>query len=294
MVLEEYISACPICNGTQFKSIMVCKDHTVSHETFSLMECNKCLFTFTNPRPAIDQLENYYLSDNYISHTNKATGLIDKIYLQARKYTLRKKLKLLNNISNEKRVLDYGCGTGAFLNYCKNNGWAIGGIEPATKARTQAIQLTQADIVPSISEIKGTYGVITLWHVLEHIPDFKEKLTQIKQLLSTEGKLVIAVPNLKSYDAHHYKEYWAAYDVPRHLWHFSQTDMQSVLEQQQLKLLTVIPMKLDSFYVSMLSEKYKNNAGLQGLTKAFLVGLKSNMKAGSSNNYSSLIYVAQK
>lgn len=290
------ITSCPTCGSKQFSDFHSCIDYTVSHETFKLRECTTCQMLITTPRPDDNDLGKYYQSKDYISHSNKAASLIDKIYLIARHYTLRKKLNLISNYKHQGTLLDYGCGTGEFINICKSNGWEIKGVEPSTTARAKASELTGEKITESIQDIDSQHDVITLWHVLEHVPDLERTVDALYSRLKENGIIFIAVPNYKSFDAQHYKNYWAAYDVPRHLWHFDQNSMKELLTKKQFTLEKIVPMKLDSFYVSLLSEKYKNNqlSSVSGMIKAFLTGLKSNMKAKKNGNYSSLIYIARK
>ena len=294
------ILVCPICNGDQFEPYLRCEDFTVSHETFNIVTCSNCQFTLTNPVPDATKIGNYYLSTSYISHSNKAATFIDKLYLLARSFTLRWKVNLVQEQSTKSStisLLDYGCGTGAFLKKCKSKGWNISGIEPSDTARQKSIFMTGEDIAPSIQDLnKNNFDIITLWHVLEHIYDLNNTLQKLKDKLHSNGTLFIAVPNLKSLDAHHYSKYWAAYDVPRHLWHFSQQNMERLLQQNGLKLIHTLPMKLDSYYVSILSEKYKNNgrSTIITLIKGILTANKSNRKAKKTREYSSLIYIVRK
>jgi 2-polyprenyl-3-methyl-5-hydroxy-6-metoxy-1,4-benzoquinol methylase len=290
------ISACPICNGSDFKEHLICTDYTSSHENFTIKKCGSCQFLMTDPRPEDASLSKYYLSNKYISHTGKGENLIDKVYLLARKFTLAKKRKLINKHSTKRSALDIGCGTGEFLSELKSHGWQIAGVEPSDNARALAEKITETKIYQSLLEIhEGAYDVVTLWHVLEHLPNLSQALTTISKLINPTGTIFIAVPNPNSFDAKHYKSFWAGYDVPRHLWHFSQDNMKMLLEKNGLKIVSVVPMKLDSFYVSMLSESYENQGKhkLIQLLSAFLVGLRSNIRGKTTSEYSSLIYVAR-
>lgn len=291
------VSNCLICNNNNLKPFQSCTDYTVSHETFQLKKCENCGFVLTSPRPDDSSIGQYYLSENYISHANKAASLIDKLYLIARIYTLNWKVKLLGDPGINKKILDYGCGTGEFLSTCKKAGWQISGIEPSEKARRQAEQSTSIPIKESLNdETESNFSAITLWHVLEHVPNLNEVLQELNRRLNPKGTMFIAVPNHKSQDAARYKENWAGYDVPRHLWHFSQHSMKLLLENNGLKLVRTVPMKLDSYYISLLSEKYKNQnkSSLTGLIKAFIFGSISNIKGRNTGEYSSIIYIVKK
>ena len=267
---------------------IICQDYTVSQETFNLKLNTTYDLLYTDNLPS--DLSKYYESDAYISHTDSKKTIIDKLYQIVKNYTLKKKLRLINSFNTEqKNLLDIGSGTGDFLNTAKKNNWQVRGVEPSKAARDLAAEkgIQLEENIYNFSSEK--FDVITLWHVLEHITDLDEYITQIKKLLSPKGILIIAVPNFKSYDAKHYKQFWAAYDVPRHVWHFSQKSISLIFKEFNFKLSKILPMKFDSFYVSILSEKYKT--GNSNLIKAFFVGLRSNIKAKSKKEYSSLIYI---
>lgn len=299
--MYERLEHCPVCNSSDFSNSIICKDYTVSQESFVIVECNRCNFRFTNPRPRAEELDKFYESEDYISHTNSSKSVVDVVYKTVRKFALKGKLKLINKLSKskDKKLLDVGCGAGVFLNYCAENGWQTNGVEPNGKARAIAKNDSSSLIVEKLSDVEHTnFDTITLWHVLEHIPDLNSTIETLKSLLDSKGRLIVAVPNLESWDAWHYDKHWAAYDVPRHLYHFSQGTMVNLMKQHKLKVEAILPMKLDSFYVSLLSEKYRkhdNEAKGNGYIKAVIKGYKSNRYAKKhNNNYSSLIYIIKK
>lgn len=275
------------------KPYLTVKDHSVSGEIFQLVHNETSDLLETHPQPTLESLPNYYESDDYISHTDSKRNLFEKTYHHIRSISLKRKLKLINSFNtSDKKLLDIGCGTGDFLQTALNNNWDVSGIEPNSQARQIANTKTE-NAVSEPDQIlefpKHTFDVITLWHVLEHLPNLEEQIVTYKTLLKKDGTLIIAVPNFKSFDAIHYKEFWAAYDVPRHLWHFSQTAISKLVSKQRMEVVKTLPMIFDSFYVSLLSEKYKT--GSKNIAKAFWVGLRSNMKAKRSGEYSSLIYM---
>lgn len=295
MALES-VTACPICKGNNFDPFNKCTDFTTSLEEFAIVTCKTCGFLITSPRPDSNSIGKYYQSENYISHTNSSKNLIDKIYKTVRSFTLQWKLNLIQSYKPSGKILDFGCGTGEFLNTCKTANWVCTGVEPSVAAREKASQLTNPNIVGTLSQTDHSkFDVITLWHVLEHVENLNEKLTELKSYLAEGGIIFIAVPNHESLDAKIYKSFWAGYDVPRHLWHFSQSTMNRLLSSHGLKLINTIPMKQDSFYVSLLSEKYRQpNANiLIHAIKAFAIGLRSNLAANRNRNYSSLVYIAK-
>jgi 2-polyprenyl-3-methyl-5-hydroxy-6-metoxy-1,4-benzoquinol methylase len=268
------------------------KDHSVSNEYFELKKNSKYGFLETTPLPDISKLSKYYETEEYISHTDAKRNLFEKVYHLVREYAIKNKIDLINKEQEKGKLLDVGCGTGDFLFAAKNNGWNVTGIEPNKNARKIANKKNTNTIFNTIkleSLPSNSFDVITLWHVLEHLPNLEKQIEVFKKLLKPNGTIIIAVPNYNSFDANYYKEYWAAYDVPRHLWHFSQNSIKNLFEKFQIKLNKTIPMKFDSFYVSLLSEKYKT--GKQNPFKAFWIGFRSNIKAKHTSEYSSLIYV---
>lgn len=273
-----------------------CVDHTVSRETFSLLRYSDLDMLITFPQPSKDDLPSYYESEDYISHTDSKRNLTESLYQKVKNHSLNRKLKLVNRIQGSTgSLLDIGCGTGDFLNTCKEGGWQVHGVEPNGKARSLAAQkLGKKDgLYSSLDELTQSqsqrFDIISLWHVLEHVPDLMAYIAEIKGLLNPNGVIVIAVPNYKSYDANHYGSNWAAFDVPRHLWHFSRDSIQSIFSKFDLKVIKELPLVFDSFYVSLLSEKIKT--GKPNFISAFYHGLRSNLLARKSGEYSSIIYL---
>lgn len=269
------------------KNIIV-KDFLVSGETYELIHDPELDLLKTHPQPSKDVLGKYYESQNYISHSDDSRGIMDTIYFIVKKWSLQKKINLIfKQNGGEGSILDVGAGTGEFLKVAMSKGWKVQGVEPNEIARNLATEKGIC-IKESLSSFKDAkYDVITLWHVLEHIPNLQETIKQLSSLVKTGGTLIIAVPNFKSHDANYYKEFWAAYDVPRHLWHFSQNAVKKLFSEN-FTLIDTKPMIFDSFYVSLLSEKYKSDKKFS-LT-AFWVGLVSNIKGWRTNEYSSHIY----
>ncbi|MBU2926764.1 class I SAM-dependent methyltransferase [Winogradskyella psychrotolerans] len=249
----------------------------------------------TFPEPKGEKLSEYYKSEDYISHTDTKRNLLEFAYHKVREISLKRKLKLINSFQAEsKSLLDIGCGTGDFLETALKDHWEITGIEPNENARQIANSKTNNAVFETeeLSKLKPhSFDVITLWHVLEHLPDLEMHTALFKKLLKPNGTLVIAVPNYKSYDANYYKNFWAAYDVPRHLWHFSKTSISELFKAKNMRLVKTLPMKFDAYYVCLLSEKYKS--GFINPVKAFWVGWQSNRKAKRTSEYSSHIYVLQ-
>ena len=268
------------------------KDYLVSGESFDLVHDTDSDFLKTFPQPKIEELPKYYESQEYISHTDEKRGLISSLYQLVKKWSLQKKAKLILQQHGEVgSLLDVGAGTGDFLKVAKEKGWQVHGMEPNKNAAKLALE-KGIDLKASLNDFEGKqFDVVTLWHVLEHIPDLEETILKLAALVKPQGTLIIAVPNFKSFDARHYGKFWAAYDVPRHLWHFSKESMKNLFAEN-FQLKNIEPMIFDSFYVSLLSEKYKT--GRKFSLKAFWIGLLSNIKAKHSKEYSSHIYCFKK
>jgi 2-polyprenyl-3-methyl-5-hydroxy-6-metoxy-1,4-benzoquinol methylase len=289
------IIECPICKSTDLKFLTRCEDFTVSHETFEIRQCNNCTLGITFPQPESSRLGDYYQSEEYVSHSGKTSGGIGFIYKLARTFTLSWKRGTIHRFKKTGSILDFGCGTGEFLNAMQNSGWKITGVEPSDTARSKAESLTKQKIHSTLEPQENYFDIVTAWHVVEHVPNLPETILKLKGSLKKDGILFIAVPNFQSPDGKHYMENWAGFDVPRHLWHFSKKSMNTLLLGAGLKLIDTIPMKLDAYYVSLLSEKYKNKNKLNVICmiKGFINGMLSNIKARPKSNYSSLIYIAK-
>ncbi len=277
-------------NLTNQKHFLSVKDHSVSQETFDLYYDETFDMLLTHPQPSQENLGKYYESANYISHTDGNKSLFEKMYQFVKNIALKNKLNLINDLSPTKgKLLDIGAGTGDFLLVAKNNGWETLGTEPSEKARAIATGKGVSIIDATCSLDNHSIDIITMWHVLEHVPDLENQIKELKRLLKPNGTLLVAVPNFKSYDAKHYGNFWAAYDVPIHFWHFSKTAIKLLFQKEKMTLQKVLPMKFDAFYVSLLSEKYKT--GKMNYIKAFFIGLRSNWKASTSKEFSSHVYV---
>ena len=272
------------------KHFLTVKDYSVSKETFDLYYEETLDMLITHPQPSLENLGKYYESEDYISHTDNKRSLFEKLYHFIKSIALKNKLNLINSLQpNKGLILDIGAGTGDFLSVAKNDGWQTIGVEPSDRAKAIA-KRKGVSFVSATSELENhSFDVISMWHVLEHIPELDKQIKELKRLLKPTGTLIIAVPNFKSFDAKHYGKFWAAYDVPIHFWHFSKTAIKLLFEKEEMKLEKVLPMKFDSFYVSLLSEKYKS--GKMNFIKAFFIGLQSNLKAKNNLEYSSHIYI---
>ena len=294
---HETLDRCPLCGAASPLPALTVEDHSISHERFQLVDCASCGFRFTNPRPTQQVIGRYYESADYISHSNSRRTLSDRLYQVARRWALARKHALVATHRTNGRVLDVGCGTGEFLGHLKRRGYLVSGVEPALKAREQAIAHHAIPVVPSLDQVPGReqFHVVTLWHVLEHLPDLRGTLKRLYALTADDGLLVIAVPDRDSWDAQHYGSAWAAYDVPRHLSHFRRSDMHRLVTEHGFEPIAVRPMWLDAPYIALLSERYRGHGAVMALLRGVLFGAWSNLVSALSDRpTSSSLYLFRK
>ncbi len=290
-----HYQACPCCGSTNISTVLSAKDYTVSNETFTILECANCTLRFTQDVEDEQHIGKYYQSENYISHSDTKKGIINQLYHYVRGITLKNKFKIV--CSNTKKtsgaLLDIGAGTGAFANFMQHAKWTVTGLEPDDTARSVAYNKFKLELQPPSTLFnipENQFDAITMWHVLEHVHNLNGYFEAFSKILKKNGKLFIAVPNYTSHDAANYQEHWAAYDVPRHLYHFSPKSIDLLAKKFGFSVTAIQPMWYDSFYISMISEQYKNGKG--NLLKACIVGFISNLKTMiDSKKCSSIIYV---
>ena len=290
------IEKCPICGETHSTEYLQTKDYFLTGEPFTLRQCADCGFVFTSPRPDEDRLPEYYQSENYLSHHSRGFSPLRLIYQFLRKRNIRGKYQLVSQYTAKGHILDIGCGTGELLAYFQKQGWKASGIEPDASARNFAsehwsLPVYNEDKIPEFKD--RSFDVVTMWHVLEHVPDLNQRLQEIYRMLNKGGYYFAAVPNFLSWDAQHYGSFWAAWDLPRHLFHFSEQNIVQLAEKHGFKYVKSEPMIWDSYYISLVSEQYKGNR--MPYFKALKNGLKSNSQARKKNiGYSSMIYLFEK
>lgn len=289
----EELQRCPICQSSKISEYQQIKDYFLTQQEFNVVRCEHCGFLFLNPRPDKSEIAPYYKSESYFSHSDGRKGLIAKMYQIVRHFNIRNKYNLIYKYKKYGKILDIGCGTGDVLAYFSTKSWNVEGIEPDADARAVAEKKNHL-IIHNESEINNlpdaSFDVITMWHVMEHVHNLEERMETVRRLIKPDGVFIFSVPICDSWDAQHYGQYWAAWDVPRHLYHFSQTTAQLLAENHRFELVQVEPMKFDAYYIALLSEKYKS--GKSSFLKAFFAGLRSNCKASNhKSNYSSLIFV---
>ena len=296
---HKKFSACPICNKEDIASLLHTKDYSLTTEDFQIIQCANCTLEYTDPAPSKEAIAPYYNFPSYISHTDTKEGLVNQIYHKVRNHTLTQKTNWVQSLftGHKGQLLEVGAGTGAFAHSMLKKGWKVTALEPDAASRQKALENHDINLLP-IEELfqlePAKYEVITLWHVLEHVHDLNAYMKTFHSLLKPNGRLIIAVPNYTSYDAGFYMNFWAAYDVPRHLYHFSPLSMHYLAKKHKMSIVQKLPMWFDSFYVSLLSEKYKQS-GMIGMMRAFFVGCISNLIAlRNADRGSSIIYEIKK
>ena len=286
---------CPWCGSEKTQIHLWIKDEFLTHEEFQIHECQKCGLLFTEPRPSKDKIGEYYKSEEYYSHQENKHGFIPKVYESVKSINLKHKYKIATKGIKAGKILDIGCGVGDFLNTMEKHDWECTGVEPSEEAKTIARKRIKANLYApeEINQMpNASFDMITMWHVLEHVDDLKWQVEQSTRLIKPNGRIVIAVPNYKSYDAEYYKELWAAYDVPRHLNHFNKKSLSNIFKTNGLNLLKTDKLIWDAYYISFMSEQYRHHK--LPLLKGAFRGLISNCKARRSGEWSSLVYVFEK
>lgn len=286
---------CPWCGSEKAQISLWLRDEFLTKEDFHICECLNCGLLYTMPRPDKDKIGDYYKSEEYYSHQENKKGFIPKVYERVKKTNLKHKYQLASKGINVGTLLDIGCGVGDFLHTAETHGWDCLGVEPSEDAKAIAQKRMKGKIISS-EELEtlsdGSFDLITMWHVLEHVDDLKWQIAQLQRLVKSSGRVVIALPNYKSYDGQYYKELWAAYDVPRHLNHFNRNTLTKMFKTSGLELIKMDKLKWDAYYISYLSEQYKHHS--LPLVRGVFRGWISNSKARRSGEWSSLVYVFEK
>ena len=287
---------CPLCGSHRLSHYLTSTDHLVSHNNFEILRCNDCNFLFTQDVPSPQAIGAYYESLHYSPH-HAMSGLMGSIYVMARRVMLRRKAQMVHLYATHTgTLLDIGAGCGHFLSLMQKRGWMVAGCEQSETARQMAqslFGLSLAGDVWSAQYDTGAFDVITLWHAMEHIHDLHGLWSRLRQWLAADGTLVVAVPNCSSADARHYGCNWAAWDVPRHLWHFSPDAFSALAAQHGFRVVAIHRLPLDVYYISLMSEQYRNEKF--GLLSAIWHSLLFNIRSTFHiQETSSLIYILRR
>lgn len=288
---------CLVCQGEKFETLVESRDFCVSQEDFHVAKCSACGFAYTVNAPNHEEIGKYYEHADYVSHTDTKEGLFFKIYHGVRDYMLGRKRSHITKHVQLKKSLDIGAGTGYFVNHLRENGVEAIGFEPDQGARQQAKNNFGLDLKPSLEEILESnekFDAISMWHVLEHVHDLKAYFKHFQDLLKPGGVLAIAVPNYTSLDGRYYKKYWAAYDLPKHLWHFSPNSLRKLGSANGFTHAKSYAMPFDPFYIALLSEGHKKS-GFFGKIRGAFIGKMSFIKGFfNSESSSSVVYIFKK
>ena len=279
---------CPVCLSKKINFSFKCKDYMITQEEFDVAKCSNCDFLFTNPVPVVSEIGKYYESDVYVSHSNTKTGLKNFVYHLVRNFTLQRKIDLVKRYVSRGTLMDIGSGAGYFLNKARGSGYSSFGLEPSKEVREGAIESFGLD-VKDISELHTlsdkSVDVITMWHVLEHVYDLNRDVQRMLDVLKDDGVLIVAVPNPGSWDAKFYGDLWGGWDVPRHLYHFTEKDVRTLFDRHKAEVVEVKPMQFDPVYVSMLSEQYKGGSTLSAIKNGLTSYLNKNRYGCTSQIY---------
>lgn len=290
--MSESINECLLCHNAELRQEQKVVDYFGSQELFNIVLCKQCQTRYTSPRPDQKSIVSYYKSSSYASHGDSIGLIFDKVYSIIQSINFKSKKRILDKYTLSKNHLDFGCGTGSFLDYLRKQHWQVTGVEPDTDARNNINKyITSHSSLDELAKGKQ-FSSISLFHALEHVHELEKTLNTLIDRLDKNGVIILALPNYKSFDAHHYANFWAGYDVPRHLYHFSQKSIHQLAKTFGLNIVATHPLKFDSYYVSLLSEEYKN--GRKKYFAALLNGFRSNRKAKTTGEYSSLIYILSK
>ena len=263
-------------------------DYFLTKEKFKIQKTSVPGLLKTTPTPTKEDIIKYYKSERYISHNSRKTGLFFFFYRFLRSINFYVKYRFLSSTKNNQNVLDFGSGEGYFLNKLQKKGIKACGVDSSeTPSLTSVYKSIFAEQLNN-----QKFSHITAWHSIEHVHDLEKTISRMYDLLDEKGTIIVGVPNYLSFDARYYKRFWAAYDVPRHLWHFDKKSLKEVFENKGFRLVKSSPMILDAYYVSLLSESYKKST--LKILKSIFVGTISNALALFTKEYSSNIFVFTK
>lgn len=286
---------CPWCESENAQLHIELKDLFLTQEPFKILECKDCGLLYTTPRPIKEKIGKYYKSEKYYSHQENKAGFIPKVYEKVKSINLKNKYNIVTEKTTKGKILDIGCGVGDFLHTMELKGWECTGVEPSEEAKAIARKRIKAELFTSEEQenlIDSSFDIITMWHVLEHVDALRWQIQQLYRLCKPGGRIIIALPNYKSYDGQYYRAEWAAYDVPRHLNHFNKETLIKIFEENQLRHIKTEKLYWDAFYISYMSEKYRHHR--LPLVRGILKGMISNRKARRTGEWSSLVYIFER
>ena len=207
---------------------------------FTLVRCRHCGLIYLNPRPTPEGMAAYYPED-YEAHIGTQKQRLSWIRRLDYEYGIHKRHRAIMRYTQTGHMLDVGCGSGAFLDGMRQRGWSVAGIEPSDRAAGYAKQTLGLQIQNTVLEdaelAPESFDLVTMWNVLEHLSDPQESLRRVGEALRPDGLLVFAIPNLDSLDRILFKQYWAGYDLPRHLYTFPADVLERMVRAVGLEIL---------------------------------------------------------
>ena len=263
-------------------------DHFLTKETFTIKKTLIKGLLKTHPAPSKNKIQLYYRSDKYISHNSTTPGVFFFIYRVIRSFNFWFKYKFVGKKELFSKTLDFGSGDQYFMEQLQRRNHNVFGIDPL---KSNISKQVYGSVFDESLDSKN-FSCITAWHSLEHVHDLENTITRFHKILDDNGTVIVAVPNYRSFDARLYKSFWAAYDVPRHLWHFDKKSIKKVFSNNGFSFIKSAPLLFDSYYVSLLSERYKKS--IFRVFNSIVVGTVSNIIGFFTKEYSSNIFVFKK
>jgi SAM-dependent methyltransferase len=228
---------CLLCDSPNWSPLLEACDLAPggSGLRFAVSQCRDCGLTFTNPRPSCRSIGNFYPPD-YQPHRPSAAdrrARWRKRYPGLPRWLVRKHQPV--HLQGEGRLLDFGCGSGLFLEQMRSAGWHVTGVDVSTttvrRLRDDLAIEAYTGSLPHPELAGRRFDVITMWHSLEHVHQPRKVLEAAFALLVPGGKLIVAVPNMDSLPVRWFGPCWYGFDVPRHLTHFTSDTLPRMLQR---------------------------------------------------------------
>lgn len=223
---------CPFCNGADMVSFA--NDIERRGVFYHVKYCRVCKTGFTDPFPSLETLAEFYATGAYRADTGRRFNRW--IEYGINRFMLGRKNRIVRQ-RPPGRLLDIGCGRGSFLAGMRDAGWDVAGAEFSEETASYARQAYGVPVATDLTFSDGSFDVITINHVLEHIPDPVAMLRDCYRLLKKDGLLVVAVPNIDSLQAQFGKGKWFHLDVPCHLYQFSEQGLVGLLRAEGFRII---------------------------------------------------------